>query len=108
MDIKNNDFVQIKFNGLYKLSKVLSISENDTFPTCIIKIIEDDSEMIVSPDVLEKLNIFNVMKTNCPECGASWTITTEGVHDKKTCKICNRDGESLCLDVRRSFLQSKR
>lgn len=108
MDIKNNDFVQIKFNGLYKLSKVLSISGNDMFPVCIIKIIEDGSEMTVSPSILEKLNIFNVMKTNCPKCGTPWTVVTEGVHDKKSCSSCKEDGESICLDIRKSFLLSKK
>lgn len=107
MDIKNNDFVYIKVNGIDKLSKVLDISTNNLSPVCMIKIIEDDSEMLVGAGVLEKINIFSLMKTNCPECGSAWSVTTEGVNDHKFCKRCSMDEKEICTRFRKTFVQSK-
>ena len=108
MELKVGDFVQVEINGLHKMAKVLGISENSLHPIYSIEMVEDGSETLAGGGVLEKINIFSLMKTNCPKCGTSWSIKTEGVNDIRVCNKCERDGESLCLEFRKAFLQEKK
>lgn len=108
MDIKNNDFVKIKLHGLYKLAKILDISINNMSPVCLIRMVDDNSETLVGAGVLEKVNIFSLMKTNCPKCGNPWSIKPKGVNDIKVCNTCNRDGDSICTEIRKLSVQTKK
>lgn len=108
MDIKNNDFVTLEVDGLPKLAKVLDISINNMSPICTIYMIDDNSQTLVGAGILKKVNIFSLMKTNCPICGTPWVIKTEGVHDLKYCNKCNKDGDLICLKFRGDFLRSQK
>ena len=108
MELNINDFVYIDLHGINKLAKILDISVNNMSAVCTIQMVDDGSKTLVGAGILEKINIFSLMKTNCPQCGTSWSIVSEGVNDIKKCNVCNRDGESLCTEFRKSFLQSKK
>lgn len=108
MDLKSNDFVEIELNGLYKLAKVLDISELNHNFICKIQLVEDKSELLVGSGILNKINIFSLMKTNCPECGTPWSIESIGVHDIKKCKKCLQDGDEICIRFRKSYVQSQK
>ncbi len=105
-DIQINDFANFVQNGTYKLSRVLSVYKSNTASVYDIEIIEDKSKLTVESGVLKKINIFTLMKSNCPDCGLVWKVEYDGVHELRSCTNCG-DAEKICQKHRKKAIQDR-